>query len=633
MCPRGVGADRGTDTKATGLELVKVDCRKNAPSAIRRRVPNFLYPGLEKCSTSKAYPLGLMAPTESFVDRLGLKGSSPGFPNVDSMSDVHDASSSSSLDLQNLTESLANSLHFSEKDLAEDKMFRILADYAPVGIYLNDANGKTLYVNRKCAELVGVPAEESLNFAWVSCLHPDDRECMVSAWETAYKNRTPFRLEYRWVHSDGKVVWTLGEVTPIPRNVAKDVVFVGTLTDITARKEAEAEKQKLQALLVQAQKMEVIGRLAGGVAHDYNNMLSVIMGHTELTMKEVDPNGSVHEALQEILKTAERSAKLTRQLLTFAREEIISPLVLDLNEAVPEMFPMLSRLIGERIQFVWRPQDDRCPVKLDPAQLDQILVNLCLNAGDAISDAGEITVRTAIASIEEAFCTDRLELVPGRFILLSIRDSGCGMDQETIGRVFEPFFTTKFKETGTGLGLATVYGIVKQNGGFIDVQSQPGEGATFNIYLPLATGEVEGRSPSASEPDDTENTEVILVVEDEASLQRIVKRFLERAGFKVLVAGCCSEALVQARLHTETIDLLITDVVLPEVNGKVVAQRLQAIHPEMKCLYMSGYSEDIIANQGVLADGANFIQKPFNLNDLSIKIRDILNRTSRGLES
>ena len=506
----------------------------------------------------------------------------------------------------------------------EDK-FRALTDSAPVGIFVDDAQGKAIYVNKKCAELVGVPAEEALNFDWIPFLHPDDRERMVSEWTNAFENSAEFRMEYRWVHSDGNVVWTLGEVVPILGADGKATLFIGTLTDITAHKKAEIEKEDLKAQLVQAQKMESIGRLAGGVAHDYNNMLNVILGNTEMAMAQVDESGTVYDHLQEIFKAARRSAEVTRQLLAFARKQIVLPNVFDMNDSVKEMLNMLGRLIGEDIQLAWVPQAGQIPVKMDPTQFDRIVVNLCINARDAIDGIGKITLETATVTIDETYCAEHMGSLPGEFAMLSIGDNGSGMDKATLENIFEPFFTTKGENMGTGLGLASVYGTVKQNNGFINVQSEPGTGTIIKIYLPRYTGPMsEGKAPEP-EPFQEGRGQTVLVVEDEVAILDLIKRSLDKFGYKVLAAETSSEALNLESDCNEEIALLITDVIMPEINGWDLANRLRSNRPNMKCLYMSGYTADVIANQGALEENVNFIQKPFSIKNLIAKVHEALN--------
>jgi nitrogen-specific signal transduction histidine kinase/CheY-like chemotaxis protein len=400
--------------------------------------------------------------------------------------------------------------------------------------------------------------------------------------------------------------------------------FQGIARDITARKQAEAEKARLEGQLLQAQKMESVGRLAGGVAHDFNNMLGVILGHTEMALDHVDASDPICADLREIRTAAERSADLTHQLLAFARKQTVAPMVLDLNQVVEGMLKMLERLIGEDVALTWRPTADLWPVMMDPSQVDQILANLCVNARDAIADVGRITIGTARSTLDEASCADHLGFVPGEYVVLTVSDDGCGMEKETMAHLFEPFFTTKGLGKGTGLGLATVYGIVKQNNGFISVSSEPARGSTFTIYLPRyeGTGEREGmRGAAASTPS---GRETILLVEDEPAILKLTTAMLERQGYRVIGENTPGAAIRRAREHAGEIHLLMTDVVMPEMNGRDLARNLLSLYPHVKRLFMSGYTADIIAHHGVLDDGVYFIQKPFSRKDLAAKVREAL---------
>jgi signal transduction histidine kinase/DNA-binding response OmpR family regulator len=389
------------------------------------------------------------------------------------------------------------------------------------------------------------------------------------------------------------------------------------------RQQAEADREKLQAQLIQSQKMEAVGRLAGGVAHDFNNMLSVILGQTEMALINMEPSGPLFSRLMEIHKAAERSANLTRQLLAFARKQTIAPKVLDLNETLEGMLKMLRRLIGEDIVLAWLPADGLWPVKVDPSQIDQILANLCVNARDAISGVGKVTIETRNVVLDEAYCAEHVECVPGDYVLLAVDDNGCGMDKETLGKLFEPFFTTKEMGKGTGLGLATVYGIVKQNKGFINVYSEPGQGATFKIYLPRHLSEVErvqDEAPTAL----VRGHETILLVEDEPSLLEMTQAMLESLGYTVQAAATPSAAMHMAKEHASHIRLLISDVVMPEKNGRELAKDLTVLNPSLECLFMSGYTANAIAHHGVLDEGVHFIPKPFSLKTLAAKVREVL---------
>ncbi len=343
-----------------------------------------------------------------------------------------------------------------------------------------------------------------------------------------------------------------------------------------------------------------------------------------MAIAEVDPSESVYEKLQEILKAATRSAEVTRQLLSFARKQIVLPEVFDINSAVDGMFNMLRNLIGDQSSLVWLPHANRMPVRMDPSQFDQIVVNLCINARDAIGGSGKIIIKTATATFDETYCKAHKGFVPGEFVLLSIRDNGSGIEEDILDNIFEPFFTTKDKISGTGLGLASVYGTVKQNNGFIDVRSQPGLGTTFNIYLPLHTGQM----PEQKEQDSTTfhrgKGETVLIVEDEEAILELVKNILGSLNYNVLGANNSVKAMELALHCDEEINLLLTDVIMPEMNGRDLANRLRSNQPNMRCLYMSGYTADEIANKIALEQNFNFIQKPFNINHLAQKVRETL---------
>jgi two-component system cell cycle sensor histidine kinase/response regulator CckA len=384
------------------------------------------------------------------------------------------------------------------------------------------------------------------------------------------------------------------------------------------------EKLSLESQFRQAQKMEAVGLLAGGVAHDYNNMLSVILGYTELALNQVDPAQPLHANLEEILKAAKRSTDITRQLLAFARKQTIIPVVLDLNQNVESMLNMLRRLIGENIDLAWLPGVRLDPVKMDPVQVGQILANLCVNASDAIADVGKVTIETANAVFDEIYCARHAGFVAGEYVLLAVSDDGCGMDKEILDQIFEPFFTSKGMGQGTGLGLSTVYGIVKQNNGFINVYSEPGKGTTFRIYLPRYTDlAVDTRRESAAVIP-LGHGETVLLVEDEPALLALGKMMLEKLGYRVLAAGTPRDAIGLAEEHASEIQLLITDVVMPEMNGRGLAERLQSLYPGKKVLFMSGYTADVIVHRDVLDEDVSFIQKPFSMKDLAVKVWDAL---------
>ena len=390
-----------------------------------------------------------------------------------------------------------------------------------------------------------------------------------------------------------------------------------------AGEQAARKRDALEVQLQQAQKMEAVGRLAGGVAHDFNNMLAVISGHAELALEQTTPDCPLYDDLLAIQKAAQRSADLTRQLLAFARKQTIAPRVLDLNDTITGMLNMLGRLIGEDIDLLWKPADALWPVNMDPSQIDQIMANLVVNARDAIADVGKITIETGQVEFDESYCEAHAGFMPGQYVLMAVSDNGCGMSKEVLAQLFDPFFTTKPRGRGTGLGLATVYGIIKQNHGFINVYSEPGQGSTFKIYLPRHTADlVETRAaPPATAPI---GAETVLLVEDEEALLKLSAQMIERLGYTVLAAGGSNQALQLAAAHPGVIHLLLTDVIMPDMSGRDLWQRLSALRPDLKCLFMSGYTANVIAHHGVLDDGVHFLQKPFSREALAAKLREAL---------
>lgn len=484
----------------------------------------------------------------------------------------------------------------------------------------NDHDWTMTFISEQCADLTGYSASDFLRkkITYNDIVRPDYREPLREKWQETLRRKDFFEEEYPIVAASGETrwVWERGRGVFDP---AGELLFLeGFIWNITDRKRQEQEKEKLQAQLTQAQRMESVGRLAGGIAHDFNNMLAVILGRVDMGMMRVDPAQPLYRDLEEIRKAAERSASLTRQLLAFARKQTVSLKVLDLNETVEGMLKILRRLIGEDIELTWLPGKNLSPVKIDPGQMDQILANLCVNAKDAIKNIGRITIETGTASLDEHFCAGHRGLVPGDYVTLSVSDNGCGMNKETQNSLFEPFFTTKDIGQGTGLGLSTVYGIVKQHSGFITAESQPGKGSTFTIYLPRH----EGRTAPVRKENDpaVTGTETVLLVEDEPAILEMTRMMLHRLGYTVLSAGKPAEAIELARKHAEQIHLLMTDVVMPEMNGRDLAQSITSLHPNIRRLFMSGYPADVIARQGVLDEGVHFIQKPFLMKDLAAKL-------------
>ena len=513
-----------------------------------------------------------------------------------------------------------------EQELLEsEERYRLITQNSLTGIYIH-VDGLLKFVNRRFAEMLGYAPEEIVGRQYWDFVHPEDREMVKRiSLARAKGEEAPPEYEFRHQSKDGKTLWVHSLPTII--QYQGQTANMGNLAFIDDRKRAEKEKVKFEAQFHQAQKMESVGRLAGGVAHDYNNMLSVIIGYTELALEKVASTEPIYGDLQEIFTAAGRAKEITRQLLAFARQQTIAPKVLDLNATVEGMLKMLRRLIGENINLAWLPHPDLWPVKMDPSQLDQILANLCVNARDAITDVGKISVETQNTTLDGAYCVDHLGFVPGDFVMLTVSDDGCGMDIKKQERIFEPFFTTKKVGKGTGLGLATVYGIVKQNNGFINVYSEPGRGTTFKIYLPKYEGMVTDAMEEKTKPIPKGKGEWVLVVEDNDSVLKLADKMLNGLGYTVLTARTRGEAMDLVKRHAHRIQLLITDVVMPEMNGRELANEILGLCPNIQTLFMSGYTADVIVNHGVLEEGVNFIQKPFTTHGIASAVRKLLDES------
>jgi PAS domain S-box-containing protein len=524
---------------------------------------------------------------------------------------------------RDITERKENEILIKEKEL----LFRESQQAAMVGSYKCDFIAGKWESTEVLDTIFGIDADYVRSIqGWLNIVHPDDRDMMDRyLMEEVISNRKTFSKEYRIIRqNDGEIRWVDGRGKAEFDNAGNILSLIGTIQEISERKKAENEKAKLESQLHQAQKMESIGSLAGGVAHDFNNKLSVILGYAQLAQMVAGPESEVYSHLQEVCKAAESSADLTRQLLAFARQQTIVPKMLDLNETITGMFKMLNRLIGENIHLDWQTKSDLWPINFDPSQIDQILANLCVNARDSVSENGKITIETENCTINESYVTRHPYVVEGDYVKIAVSDNGCGMNKETIDRIFEPFFTTKEEGKGTGLGLATVFGIVKQNNGFINVYSEPGIGTTFTLYIPRYLGKTKQIGPEGPTIPTPRGLETILLVEDELGLLNMAAMILTRQGYTVLSANSAKEALRLAQENAGRIDLLITDVIMPEMNGKELTHALQSRNPQLKSIFMSGYTADVISQHGVLEEGVNFIQKPFALPDLAHKVRDVL---------
>lgn len=456
-------------------------------------------------------------------------------------------------------------------------------------------------IGRAAVDIVGTEFFETI-------LGPRGERCMAGE---------RFNIQSWITYPNGELRYIDAAFSP-HRGPGNDILgFVITARDIT-------EREELQQQLVQAQKMESVGQLAGGLAHDFNNMLGVILGNAEIAMEDLDSSQPVHAALTQIQEAAKHSAGLIQQLLGFASKQAIIPILLDLNKTMDGMFEMLRRLIGTEIDLNWKPGLALWAVKMDPSQLDQVLVNLCINARDAIDGVGKISITTCNTTLDDDYCATRHGFVAGDYVLLCVSDDGCGMDAETLARIYEPFFTTKDMAEASGLGLAMVYGIVRQNDGFIHVSSAEGQQTSFEIYLPRQLGTVsQNRSVTGTNPGSVAGA-TILVVEDEQAVLKLIVKMLERLGYTILTASTAGDAMRLVAASTDAIDLLLTDVIMPDVNGRDLAQNLSRMIPDLKHLFMSGYTADVIADKGVLNVGLNFIQKPFSQKNLAAKVQAAL---------
>jgi len=500
---------------------------------------------------------------------------------------------------------------------AREELFELISENAEDMIAVVNADGTRAYNSPSYERLLGYSPEELHGTVAFAQIHPDDRAKVIEAAEEAKHSGHGKRLEYRMHRKDGDWV-TLESTASVIRDSKGQVQkLVIVNRDITERKQLE---QQLQM----AQEVEAIGRLSGGIAHDFNNILGVIIGYTEALQKRMQPENAFRDAIDEIQRAAKRAASLTQQLLAFGRKQVLEPKILNLNAVVRDMEKMLGSLMGEHIELALALSDSLGMVKADRTQLEQVILNLSVNARDAMPEGGKLTVETSNVAIAEANPARPAYIPPGNYVLLKVTDTGCGMTREVQAHIFEPFFTTKEKGKGTGLGLATVYGVVKQSGGHILIESEPGKGAAFEIYLPLIEAPAgiakESRAP-VKRPRKNEAT--VLLVEDEASLRKLTRDVLQEMGYTVHEAGDPIPALEIAK-NNRAIDLLLTDVVMPGMSGRALADALALSHPDMRVLFMSGYTHGEIAKQGVLDAGTAILHKPFTREELIRRVEEAL---------
>ena len=506
-----------------------------------------------------------------------------------------------------------------------ESRFRAIFEQAAIGMADSSLDARFIRLNQRFCEIMGYSRQELLGLTFREITHPDDlaRDEQLVA-QLLRGERSSFAVEKRYLRKDGGVVWA-NLMLSLHRSPSGDPLhFVAVVEDITGQKRAEDERRYLERQLLQAQKMESVGRLAGGVAHDFNNHLTVINGYCAMLLNEMGPGDPQREQVEEILLAGNRAATLTQQLLAFSRKQVAEPRVISLNDVAAEAGKMLSRLIGDDIEIVTHFDPGLGAVVADPSQVNQVLMNLAINARDAMPDGGRIVIETSNTYLDEGYAAQHAGVEPGPYALLSITDTGAGMTQEVMQHIFEPFFTTKGMGVGTGLGLSTVYGIVKQAGGWIWVYSEPGKGSTFKVYLPRAGGTPEPFPAPVSAAETLRGTETVLVVEDQAEVRKLTLAMLESQGYRLLEAANGSEALSLCERYPGPIHLLITDVVMPGMTGKELATLLLALRPSLKTLYTSGYTADAIVHQGMLDPGVAYLPKPFSPAQLAAKVREVL---------
>ncbi|MBN2161912.1 MAG: response regulator [Pontiellaceae bacterium] len=507
------------------------------------------------------------------------------------------------------------------REIAESEArYRYLVENINDVILTLRPDGVVSYISPACLNLGGIVPDEVIGTPFIDLIHGDDRISFLeeTGKPNVHSGVTEFRLqgrneEYRHVRFSFRFARE------------KPIGITGVLSDITALKLGEIERKKLRDQLAQTIKMESIGRLAGGVAHDFNNLLGVIMGNAELTLDTVPKESQTYGDIQEILKTAERASVLTRQLLAFARKQAINPKMISLNETIASLLKMINRLLGENIELEWKPSKQDVIVKMDPSQVDQILVNLCINARDAIADTGHLMISTHVISVDNATCQQ--DGLKGRFAQVSVKDDGSGIEKEIIDQIFEPFFTTKEMGKGTGLGLSTVYGIAKQNGGFVTVESTKGIGTTFHVHIPLVEREIMQPVDSQKSQSLETGNETILLVEDETNLLKMTERALTRLGYTVIAEQNPVDAISNIESYKGSVDLLLTDLVMPQMNGIAMARKIAEIRPDLKQMFMSGYTDHPAITNGEIDRVTQFLQKPFSIRDLAGKVRCALDAT------
>ncbi|MCX6899921.1 MAG: response regulator [Verrucomicrobia bacterium] len=516
-----------------------------------------------------------------------------------------------------------------ESLLVSEMRFRSAFYGAVPGMALTSADGRFLRVNRSLCDMLGYTVAELLGKSFQTVVHPDDLQGSQRLLETLMCGARPAQLEKRFVHKRGGTVWTYWSVSLLRDQQEGALYFLSQIHDLSERKRTEEALRQSEELLHKAQKMEAVGRLAGGVAHDFNNILTVISGYATMLSKKLEGNPTLRREADEIQASAERAATLTRQLLALSRKQLLNPKVLDLNTVVSGIEKMLRRLIGEDIELRIQLGETIGLVKVDPGQIEQVIMNLAINARDAMPSGGKLTIQTAAIAQDKPSQLSEGGIPSGHYTGLIVTDTGIGMNEEVRSHLFEPFFTTKGRDKGTGLGLATCHGIIKQSGGYIHVYTEEGHGTAFKIYLPAVAGTADETKPAAEAGIVQTGSETVLLVEDEDRVREFAVRLLREAGYAVLEARNGTDALrVLQEQASRKIDIMVTDVIMPQMGGKELADQLKRLRPNTRILFVSGYTGDALDNSGVLQTGAAFLEKPFSAARLTQKIREVMGNGS-----
>jgi PAS domain S-box-containing protein len=514
--------------------------------------------------------------------------------------------------------------HQAEKAREEaETKYRMLVEHVNAITYIAEIgiNGQWFYVSPQVETILGYTPDEWLLIShnWASLLHADDVATVMAA-EEASKSGLPFQAEFRIKRKDGREVW-LNDTAVVVQGSDAHPVMEGIMVDITDRKHLETQLQ-------QSRKMEAVGRLAGGIAHDFNNLLTIITGYTDLALSRPAVPLELRGDIERIENAAARAAALVRQLLAFSRKQVLQPKILDLNSIVVNLDKLLRRLMDDNIEMTTSVRQNVGKVKADPAQIEQVLMNLVVNARDAMPHGGRIVIETANVDLDSTYADGHATVKPGRYVMLAVSDTGVGMDRETAAHIFEPFYTTKESGRGTGLGLSTVYGIVKQSGGYIWVYSEVGKGSSFKVYLPRVEESVDDTASLPIQLDSQRGSETILLVEDEEAVRDLIQTVLNDQGYNVIPSRDTQHALQIAETFAHEIHMLLTDVVMPGMSGRELAARISARRRGIRVLFMSGYTDNVITSGGVLEKGITFLQKPFSPGQLAQKVRDVLTHTT-----